>query len=178
MIVCCSLLEFNWSPSAQKMFYFILSSITDFHCAVRSFSIHNVDRSIRFKNTILKTETYVQHGFFIFSYYYFFIMLFCSHLLKFVLPSTSILPLEIKIYQYFLANQCLILFFFFSPFSHVLFQAVFEEQWWSLGMVGGEQSLAGRQHLSANLKPGGKTHNMTSTVRAKTQRNKEFCHVY
>lgn len=112
MIVCCSLLEFNWSPSAQKMFYFILSSITDFHCAVRSFSIHNVDRSIRFKNTILKTETYVQHGFFIFSYYYFFIMLFCSHLLKFVLPSTSILPLEIKIYQYFLANQCLILFFF------------------------------------------------------------------
>lgn len=42
-------------------------------------------------------------------------------------------------------------------------------------MVGGELSVDSRQHLRANLKPEGKTHNMTSAVKAKTQRNKDFC---
>lgn len=70
------------------------------------------------------------------------------------------------------------LFYFHSTTFFLLFQAVFEEQQCSLGMVGGELRLDGRRHLRANLKPGGKTHNMTSAVRAKTQRNKDFCWDY
>lgn len=41
-------------------------------------------------------------------------------------------------------------------------------------MVWGELHPDVRQHLRANLRPGGKTHNMTSAVRAKTQRNAEI----
>ncbi len=59
-----------------------------------------------------------------------------------------------------------------------LFRAVFEEQPWSLGMIVGELSPDGRQHLRANLKPGGTTRNVTSVPRAQTQRNKEFCKYY
>lgn len=44
------------------------------------------------------------------------------------------------------------LLFFIQP--HFFFQAVFEEQRWSLGMVGGGLSLGGRQHLRANLNLG------------------------
>lgn len=62
--------------------------------------------------------------------------------------------------------------FIYLSFFFLFFQIVFEEHQWSLG-IGVELRLDGRQHLRENIEPGGKTHNVTSTVRAKTQRNKD-----
>lgn len=91
-----------------------------------------------------------------------------------ILPFTSIMPLEVNAYLFFLANQCFIFFPFFFSSNHFMFGEVFEEQSCSLGVAGGERGWAGRQHLRANLKPGGKRRAVTSAVQAKNKETKTF----